>query len=316
MVKKKLYLFFSLFIISFSVFSFETKELKVSFEFPKNNDMDKYGCILITPINIINSNNRIYISDQQNSKIFLFDLKGNFIQSIGKKGQSPSEFSNQHSIDVTKNYIYVEDQGCFKFKIFNINGKFISSFKQDRVLRSFVVVHDRIFGQPNINSVKIEKECPIFIIYDLNGNQLNLISEEFPNSKRNRFDYDNFVNIKKYNNEIHCMQKYGMRYRIYNINGMKIREFDLQNPDKNIWCLPSFYVVDNEIFAAVNSDEYINVLVFDFNGKFKRRYKFMDEHHEKIALRDFFVLKNNSDETFYFLVWSPDVNVIVAKAIK
>jgi hypothetical protein len=301
-----------LFLI-FNVFSRDVINLREKFSFPKDNDMNNQGCILVTPINMINSDNMIYISDQSNSTIFVFDLNGNFIKKIGKKGQSPSEFSNQHSIDVLGNNIYIEDQGSFTFKIFDIKGKFLSFFRQDRVLRSFVIIDDKIFGQPNIRPLPLGKSTPIFIIYKLDGTQLKVIDDAFPKTQRDRFDYDNKVSIKRYKNQIHCLQKYGMQYRIYNIEGNKIKEFELQNHDKSIWCLTSLYVTDNEIYAAENSDEFINVLVFDFDGKIKRRYRLMEKNHEKFSIRDFFVVKKNNSERFYFMLWSPDVNVVVAE---
>jgi len=71
-------------------------------------------------------NNNMYILDTYESKISVFNEKGEFVKSIGREGQGPEEFSRTNQFFLKKDNIYVF-QGFFEIKIVNLEGEYISS---------------------------------------------------------------------------------------------------------------------------------------------------------------------------------------------
>ena len=71
-------------------------------------------------------NNNMYILDTYESKISVFNEKGEFVKSIGREGQGPEEFSRTNQFFIKKDNIYVF-QGFFEIKIVNLAGEYISS---------------------------------------------------------------------------------------------------------------------------------------------------------------------------------------------
>lgn len=73
-------------------------------------------------------NNNIYLLDYKNQKFLKFDLEGNFINSIGKKGKGPKEYLEIRDFCITDNFIYTLDYG--KINCYNKNeGNFVNSFQ-------------------------------------------------------------------------------------------------------------------------------------------------------------------------------------------
>ncbi|MDR0961381.1 MAG: 6-bladed beta-propeller [Mediterranea sp.] len=72
--------------------------------------------------------NQDYILIAQTDKVFLFDGKGKFLRTIGKKGNGPGEyqFIAATSFDFQKGLIYI--QSAKHLLCYDINGKFIESF--------------------------------------------------------------------------------------------------------------------------------------------------------------------------------------------
>lgn len=72
---------------------------------------------------------RIFILDTKAKKIFLFNINGEFIASIGKKGKGPGEFLsvNDYSLNRNKNTIEVLDSANNKILRFDYNGNYLGS---------------------------------------------------------------------------------------------------------------------------------------------------------------------------------------------
>jgi hypothetical protein len=76
------------------------------------------------------SQENIYVSDSGNFRIQKFDHKGQYLQTIGKKGQGPGEFENPSRVFLdNQDNIYVTDGGgkwrdSRLMKIFNSRGEF------------------------------------------------------------------------------------------------------------------------------------------------------------------------------------------------
>lgn len=76
------------------------------------------------------SKGNIYITDSEAMKIWVFDNKGNFQQSIGRRGRGPGEFiSLDFAFISNKNEIFVPDPYQFKVTKFNTDGEVLNTVR-------------------------------------------------------------------------------------------------------------------------------------------------------------------------------------------
>jgi len=80
----------------------------------------------------------IYVVDSGNYRIQKFDDQGRYLQTIGRKGQGPGEFSGPMGICFdSQGNLYVREYK--KIQVFDRNGNFIRSFPLDHYLVDFAV---------------------------------------------------------------------------------------------------------------------------------------------------------------------------------
>ncbi len=70
-------------------------------------------------------NNNMYILDEYESTISVFNENGEFVKTFGRKGQGPKEFLRPNTLIIKKDKIYVF-QGFVEYKIVNLEGEYIS----------------------------------------------------------------------------------------------------------------------------------------------------------------------------------------------
>jgi hypothetical protein len=124
------------------------------------NQQDKnYSFYIVRDIQV-GKNGGIYISDSGNYRVQCFDKNGNYVLTIGRKGQGPGEFSRplELQIDQETENIYVNDDSR-KIKIFDRKGNYINKdIIIGGVLSDFYLDSDRnIWGKfflPGFHSIK------------------------------------------------------------------------------------------------------------------------------------------------------------------
>lgn len=103
-------------------------------------DLEKLYSIDVTHINMFSKkssrgfgrvidfdkNNNMYILDEYESTISVFNENGESVKSFGREGQGPEEFSRPNQFFIKKDNIYVY-QGFHEIKIVNLEGEYISS---------------------------------------------------------------------------------------------------------------------------------------------------------------------------------------------
>ena len=103
-------------------------------------DLEKLYSIDVTQINMFSKkssrgfgrvidfdkNNNMYILDEYESTISVFNENGESVKSFGREGQGPEEFSRPNQFFIKKDNIYVF-QGFHEIKIVNLEGEYISS---------------------------------------------------------------------------------------------------------------------------------------------------------------------------------------------
>lgn len=101
---------------------FFTNMIQGSFEKPLSN-----------PIDIVIVNENLYVTDNKNDQIQVFEKDGTPKFIFGKSGQKEGEFQYPYGITAdSKNKIYVGDLYTGKISIFNTEGKFLKYFKTDK----------------------------------------------------------------------------------------------------------------------------------------------------------------------------------------
>ena len=76
----------------------------------------------------VDDEGNIYLLDRKENKILVFDKKGKYLRSFGKKGQGPGEISGPVGIRLTPaRELLVEDSLNQRFAFFSLDGKFLRS---------------------------------------------------------------------------------------------------------------------------------------------------------------------------------------------
>ncbi len=83
-------------------------------------------------------NKYILVVETEGAKLLLFDRKGKFIRTIGKKGKGPGELVSPHvaTLDSDEEFIYVADTGFNRLMKFSINGTFINEISTKEIAPS------------------------------------------------------------------------------------------------------------------------------------------------------------------------------------
>jgi hypothetical protein len=83
----------------------------------------------------VDDEGNIYLLDRKENKILVFDKKGKYLRSFGKKGQGPGEMSGPVGIHLTPaKELLVEDSLNQRFIFFSLDGKFLKSISTAKFL--------------------------------------------------------------------------------------------------------------------------------------------------------------------------------------
>jgi hypothetical protein len=132
---------------------------------------------------VIDKKGMVYICDEENHRIQVFDKDGNYKRTIGRRGNGPTDFLNPNalSIDIHGNLL-VSDKMNFRIQVLTPEGKYIRGFK---------IVGGRI---SDMNSAHKKDEIVIYshmrtflsrkllFVYDKNGKQVREIGKYVNNA--------------------------------------------------------------------------------------------------------------------------------------
>ena len=89
----------------------------------------------------VDSKDNILVLDRENCRIQKFNDKGDFLYTIGRKGQGPGEFTRPSELILDLNdIIYVKESR--RLHVFNKTGEFIKSIPVDNSYRSIVITKE------------------------------------------------------------------------------------------------------------------------------------------------------------------------------
>ena len=157
-------------------------------EFPKP---DEPVFALISGI-AAGSDNRIFISDHNQYRVFVVNTDGEQIAAFGQKGMGPGEMSCKLlDVDLMKDRILVAD-GCYKLYAFDWNLEFLRSFHMDigiQLFSNFTTIGNVLLIPSNPIPPNRTK---IVHIYEIAGEKLSYITSFFDYLKPSK-QYSNLV---------------------------------------------------------------------------------------------------------------------------
>ncbi len=118
---------------------------------------------------VVDEQGRVFIADNQQHSILVFDADGNFVATIGRKGQGPGEFQDINAITANSNRLYIFDDTLKRISVFSLDSLMLSS--------TFPI------NSGDVNHVE-EVVSRLTQIYALGDNRLLVQYEEFPLQER------------------------------------------------------------------------------------------------------------------------------------
>lgn len=106
----------------------------------------------------VDERERIYVLDIKEAHIKVFDWDGNYIRTIGKKGQGPGEMIRPWSVFITnQNEIIVHDRGKRRMIYYSADGNHIRSLSLSKMLTGIINVDSMGNLIAEIHIIKSEK---------------------------------------------------------------------------------------------------------------------------------------------------------------
>jgi len=95
----------------------------------------------------VDEKKRIYVLDTKEAHVKVFDKNGDYVKTVGRKGQGPGEMSLPFSICITsQNEIMVQDLNNRRIMFYSLDGNFIKSLSTAKIL----IVGSNIDSKGNI----------------------------------------------------------------------------------------------------------------------------------------------------------------------
>ncbi|QCJ44116.1 6-bladed beta-propeller [Bacillus sp. S3] len=124
------------------------------------------------------NNDKLFVTDIKENKLFVFNLEGKKLMEIGGPGQEEGKFIAPNAVAVDKeNHIYVTDSGNNRIQIFTKDGKFIKIINGSKDGEG-----SPIFVNPR--GVAVDSKGSVYIVsnmshniyaYDKDGNELEVL---------------------------------------------------------------------------------------------------------------------------------------------
>lgn len=102
---------------------------RLVFEYKGMLEVDEEKGIFLASVSDIKTDSmgNIFVCDEKDHCIKVFDTKGKFKYRIGKQGKGPGELLNPESIFIAHNKIYISNSNR-RINVFDLNGTFIDNF--------------------------------------------------------------------------------------------------------------------------------------------------------------------------------------------
>jgi len=137
----------------------------------------------------VDKSGRMYILDQREAHVYVFDSEGNYVKTFGEKGQGPGELNTPFSSTITSRKELAVENFRRGINFYSLEGDFIRelSTAKEAALRIGIDSRDNIFGIVIVR----DEEDPRYEVrkFDPQMNKLNsLLSSPLPNTRNEGFN--------------------------------------------------------------------------------------------------------------------------------
>lgn len=215
-------------------------ERTVSFEEELSiREEDKSGNIILFRPSwyAVDNKENIFISDWTEKNIKVFDKNGNYIKTIGNKGEGPGEFNGIARIGILPDgRLIVMDFGNRRTSLFNQDGEFIKSNKWKHRCTGLFLTTDASYT--SIQEIFNEKKRTLVKTFGLDGNEIvtfgEFTSEDYQILRQKGLNYaislpynphSIFAGDQKNQWLYHCLNNQYL-IEVYDVNGKMFRQID------------------------------------------------------------------------------------------
>jgi hypothetical protein len=198
----------------------------------------------------VDSKKNILVLDSGNNRVQKYDEKGNFLQTIGRKGQGPGEFEDPTGIILdSKDRVYVLE--LRKMHIFDKNGDFIETVVLDCSIRTSGITKEENILAYSVNYRPEEKHDIVLI--SLEGKKIKTIASR---------QYEASMPLGARASLSLLSEKCGVfgyldEYKLFVINSLGEASFIIEKKE-----LPT----SDQFFTQINTDEIGNIYVIKWEG--------------------------------------------------
>lgn len=213
--------------------------------------------------------NFIYVSDPYRSKVYQYNLDGNFVREIGSRGRGPGELVHASVISADPGLIVVEDQGNKRTQIYDSNGELKFIFAHLNSSIAMEIHNEKIYSfSPSsfsINSKLVQDS--LFVVTDFNGNEMF----QFGEMKYKNLDLPlgtNWPSLKISGQKLHVAYIYFPIYEVYDMLGNKEFEVNLKDLNNKNYLNEDYLntlpteSVKQEMEAVIRAIDVVNSYVF------------------------------------------------------
>ena len=83
---------------------------------------------------VADSEGRIFVMDRRSNRIQVFDSAGEYLMSLGQRGQGPGEFSGLSGLALAGDKVFAVDNRSARFTVFGPAGDLLATFPKDRAI--------------------------------------------------------------------------------------------------------------------------------------------------------------------------------------
>jgi hypothetical protein len=297
-------------LVQLASFPSETDEAVLAF--PQGLCLDKAGLI--------------YILDQTQSSILVYQQDGSLVRKIGRRGMGPGEFNLPQAFCCDDERLYVSDQGNRRVQILDSTGQYIGGFNVFRSLLTINHLGNNILGQEIFDDTEVDK-FRLLAKFSYHGAKLT----DFGKPVNESIDLEGLplgassARVRIYKEKIFLLFSYYPLLRVYSKNGillsevkLKIKEYRNLIPGnyslKQIFSTPNyvklrylflaFDVTEDGIFVCPYKDD-IEVDHFDFEGNFLSSTSFKHEADDVFYVQDLNIRRKEGISLAYVLTYLP-----------
>jgi DNA-binding beta-propeller fold protein YncE len=215
----------------------------------------------------VSGNGLIYVVDGVNNKIQVFNHRGKFIFSFGRKGSLKGQFENPLGIDIDDSgRVYVADSGNHRVQIFNSKGTFISQIRIPRRGENPADPTDIAVNESKGRCYVADNNNHYILVYDLST--LKLI-DTFGSGGMEKLEFRYpFLMTLDMDEYLYIVDVINTRVQVLTPAGKFVNYIGGWGVEKGEFFRPKGVAVDrdNRIFV---SDSYLGVIqVFEPDGDF------------------------------------------------